>query len=124
MRPRAPRFSTVWELSLRVSPGKGCRVQDALLFVYGTLRRGHPHHDRLEGAPFSGACATVAGYAIRQVEGYPVLIPGSSAIPGELYWVGAGLLERLDVFEGPNYRRGSVELEDGRVVLAYLLADR
>jgi gamma-glutamylcyclotransferase (GGCT)/AIG2-like uncharacterized protein YtfP len=42
---------------------------------------------------------------------------------GELYPVDERLLAELDRFEGQDYERGPIELTDGRVVQAYLLAE-
>jgi gamma-glutamylcyclotransferase (GGCT)/AIG2-like uncharacterized protein YtfP len=99
-------------------------MQSALLFVYGSLRRGCSNHAELAGARFLCPCATTSAYALTTHAGYPALIPGASAVPGELYAVDEELLARLDAFEGPDYRRGAVALEDGRTVLAYLFAHR
>jgi gamma-glutamylcyclotransferase (GGCT)/AIG2-like uncharacterized protein YtfP len=95
----------------------------SLLFVYGTLRRGHANHDRLEGATLIGRVSTVSAYTVASFAGFPALVPGTTAVPGELYAVSDALLGRLDDFEGAAYRRGSIRLQDGREVLAYLLAD-
>ena len=95
-----------------------------LLFVYGTLRRGHSNHEWLEGAPFVGSCTTAPAYEVTHFENFPALVVGATSVPGELYAVDETLLARLDDFEGSNYRRALVELADGRVVDTYFLADR
>jgi gamma-glutamylcyclotransferase (GGCT)/AIG2-like uncharacterized protein YtfP len=99
-------------------------MNDELLFVYGTLRRGFANHEQLEGAEFVGPCVTAPAYAVESHAGYPVLVRGTAAVPGELYAVGEELLARLDAFEGADYRRGTVNLEGGRVALAYFFAHR
>jgi gamma-glutamylcyclotransferase (GGCT)/AIG2-like uncharacterized protein YtfP len=75
------------------------------VFVYGTLRRGGSNHFRMEGALFI-TTATVRGRLYR-VDWYPGLIPDASgdAIRGEVYQTSHDLLERLDAFEGTEYRR-------------------
>jgi gamma-glutamylcyclotransferase (GGCT)/AIG2-like uncharacterized protein YtfP len=75
------------------------------VFVYGTLRRGGSNHFRMDGAEFVAA-ATVRG-RLYGIDWYPGLVPDDAAeqISGEIYQVSAGLLESLDAFEGPEYRR-------------------
>lgn len=95
-----------------------------LLFVYGSLRRGGRHHGKLAGAVCLAACRTAPRYRLLKLHGYAALSPGGDkAIAGELYPVADRLLTELDRFEGEDYERGFVELDDGRVVQAYLLAE-
>jgi gamma-glutamylcyclotransferase (GGCT)/AIG2-like uncharacterized protein YtfP len=92
-----------------------------LLFVYGSLKKGFRHHGELRGAPFERFAQTRAGYSLVRVSDYPVLIPGGSErVSGELYRVSDALLEELDRFEGPTYRRTVVILDDASEALAYL----
>jgi gamma-glutamylaminecyclotransferase len=93
-----------------------------LLFVYGSLMRERVHHAELRGARFVGVARTVPAYAVVSVAGYPALVPGKDEVPGELFDVDARLLQRLDVFEGSAYRRGTVVLAGGELADAYLLA--
>lgn len=93
------------------------------LFVYGTLRRGFPNHGELAGATLVGAILTEARYALVEREGYPALVGGKDAIPGELYAVDAEHLARLDAFEGDGYVRRLVHLADGSTADAYWSAD-
>jgi len=95
-----------------------------LLFVYGTLMRRQRNHCYLDGAHFLGQVRTAAGYTLVLLGSFPALREdGISSIPGELYSVGSSILGRLDQLEGhPDfYRRGSVQLDDGRTVTSYLL---
>ncbi|HLV64474.1 MAG TPA: gamma-glutamylcyclotransferase family protein [Polyangiaceae bacterium] len=92
-----------------------------LLFVYGTLRRGFRHHGQLRGARFLGVVRTRPGYALVDFGPYPGLVEGARAIVGELYAVPSALVPALDAFEGDEYARGDVVLEDGRVAEAYLV---
>ena len=66
---------------------------------------------------------TAPSYRVVEVAGYPALVPGASAVPGEVYAVPGSLVPALDAFEGHRYRRGSVKLADGTVAEAYLLAE-
>jgi gamma-glutamylcyclotransferase (GGCT)/AIG2-like uncharacterized protein YtfP len=91
------------------------------LFVYGSLRRGEEHHDRLEGARFERE-ATVRGARLVIQGGYPALVlEGEGLVHGEVHRVSQRLLQTLDVFEEvpQRYARGSVILDDGSGAMAY-----
>lgn len=92
-----------------------------LLFVYGTLKRGHGNHHQLAGAGFVGE-ATMAGVDLHDLGPFPMAISGEGLARGELYRVDAGTLARLDRFEGvPRlYRRECRGLDDGRQAWIYL----
>jgi len=92
-----------------------------LLFVYGTLRRGFRHHGELRGARFLGSVRTQPTYALVDFGPYPGLVGGTRAIAGELYEVPGALMAALDAFEGDEYVRGNVVLEDGRIAEAYFV---
>lgn len=92
-----------------------------LLFVYGSLRRGGSNHRELRGAAFLGLARTRASYALVRIDEYPALVVGSESVAGELYAVDGALLDELDAFEGAAYTRARIELEDGRLALAYRL---
>ncbi len=83
------------------------------VFVYGTLRRGGSNHFRMAGAEFISV-GTVNG-RLYQIDWYPGLVPDESAgeVPGEVYQVSPGVLDELDRFEGPQYRRVRVEAACG-----------
>ncbi len=93
-----------------------------LLFVYGSLMRGGKHHAELADARFVGPAATERRCGVVRVAEYPALVPGNDVVPGELYEIDETSLLALDAFEGEMYRRDTVALDDGRVVLAYVLA--
>lgn len=87
---------------------------DALLFVYGSLRRGSGHAMSSwlsERAVWEGE-ASVEG-ALYRVSWYPALVPASGAgqVRGDLYRLPSSLLPELDAYEdiGPQaddeYRR-------------------
>jgi gamma-glutamylaminecyclotransferase len=92
------------------------------LFVYGTLMREGVNHAELRGARFLGVARTARVYAVLDVAGYPALVPGKDEVRGELFDVDEPLLQRLDLFEGCEYRRGKIVLAGGEVAEAYLLA--
>jgi gamma-glutamylcyclotransferase (GGCT)/AIG2-like uncharacterized protein YtfP len=91
------------------------------LFVYGSLMRSGKHHAELLGARFVGVARTGPCYGLREVDGYPALVPGTDEVPGELFEVDAALLPELDAFEGEAYRRDVIVLSDGARVQAYVL---
>jgi len=92
------------------------------LFVYGTLRRGQPNHALLGGAPLVGSVLTEPCFELIESAGYPALVPGTTAIEGEVYAVDPALLAQLDAFEGPGYVRALVRLADGTAAFSYLAA--
>lgn len=97
-------------------------VPGVRLFVYGSLRRGRSNHPELAGASFIRSLATAPRCALVERDGYPALVPGCSAVEGELYAVTYEHLARLDAFEGSGYVRAKVTLADGSAALAYWLA--
>jgi gamma-glutamylcyclotransferase (GGCT)/AIG2-like uncharacterized protein YtfP len=98
------------------------------LFVYGSLRRGGRHHDRMREAEFESIGATSPGYELLRYGDYPGLVPaeGAGVVRGEVYRVSEMLLKHLDEFEAcPDlYRREWVTLEDGSQAMAYLLSTK
>ena len=97
---------------------------DALLFVYGSLKRGMANHPQLQQAVWVG-CARLEGLALYDLGPYPMAIPCSepgSAIEGELYRVNAALLEQLDRFEGAPrlYQRKLHHGSRGEAVWVYV----
>lgn len=76
------------------------KTDDALVFVYGTLRSGASNAFRMEGGELVSA-ARVRG-RLYWIDWYPGLVPddGDDWVVGEVWRVSAGMLEALDVFEG------------------------
>ena len=75
----------------------------ALLFVYGTLKRGGSNHGWLEGQLFLGPARTAPGVTLYSLGEYPGLVADISdrdGVVGELWSVDAACLARLDAFEG------------------------
>jgi gamma-glutamylcyclotransferase (GGCT)/AIG2-like uncharacterized protein YtfP len=73
-----------------------------LLFVYGTLKAGQPHHPLLSDCRCLGP-ARIPGTLYALPEGYPAAVPeGAGTIEGELYalpeWAET-VLETLDDYE-------------------------
>lgn len=96
----------------------------ALVFVYGTLKRGQANHHLLKGGRWQGRAA-LAGLALYDLGPFPMAIANGDAtswLEGEVYAVGTELLDRLDRFEGvPRlYERQAHTLADGRTVWVYV----
>lgn len=96
-----------------------------LLFVYGTLKRGHSNHHCLEGAEF-----VMNDYAPGHLychdescRGVPVVIPEIGWVRGELYRISDATLKRCDHLEGhPNfYTRTTVQLRSGTDAFIYYM---
>lgn len=95
-------------------------MAETILFVYGTLRRGERAHGLVERSRALGTVRTAPRYDLMNLGPFPALASrGRTAVQGELYGVSEALIAHLDRYEGSDYRRGPVELEDGQVVEAY-----
>ena len=73
-----------------------------LVFVYGTLKRGHGNHRLLEASRFVGeAVSASACYAMHDCS-FPILVdePLGGRVMGELYAVDRRTLRSLDMLEG------------------------
>lgn len=94
----------------------------ALLFVYGSLKRGQPNHAELGAAEFVATARTVPRFQLRMIDGYPALVPGTRSVRGELYRIATAQLGALDEFEGAGYRRQAVAVDFGPTfeALAYV----
>lgn len=73
-----------------------------LVFVYGTLRKGHCNHHLLRDANCYGIGNTENCYAMYLKNGYPYITSSESRylIAGELYSVDDEIFASLDKFEG------------------------
>ena len=73
--------------------------QKRTVFVYGTLMSGEANHHYLENAKFISK-ATLKGYDMYDVGGYPAIVPGGNLIVGELYQVFLKDMSSIDMLEG------------------------
>ena len=82
-------------------------MSKTLLFVYGTLKRGHQSNHLLAGAEFVRAAQTMPVYRLYGVGWHPGLVidrANGLAVQGELWAVDDDTLARLDEYEGvPHY---------------------
>ena len=73
-----------------------------LLFVYGTLKRGHSNHGYLRGQQFLSMAMTQPRYRLHDLGGYPGMVLNERdgiSIHGEIWDVDAECLARLDELE-------------------------
>lgn len=86
----------------------------SIVFVYGTLKRGHVRHFALAGQRFLSEARTLPRYRMVNLGSYPAIVEsGSSPIIGELWEVDAACLALLDEIESvaqSEYRRRQIAL--------------
>jgi len=94
---------------------------DALVFVYGTLKRGERNHHWLQGARWVGE-VELPGVVLHDLGPFPMAVVGEGRACGELFEVDAATLARLDQLEGyPRlYDRQQLPLADGQRAWVYL----
>jgi gamma-glutamylaminecyclotransferase len=90
------------------------------LFVYGTLLRGQSNHHYLENSKFLGEDA-IANACLIDLGEYPMLIPGTDRVEGEVYQIDAVTLASLDELEECPivYYRELVTLLSDRATFVY-----
>jgi len=91
------------------------------VFIYGTLKRGFPNHDKpLLGRFYRGTCKSLDAYPLVVANKFfsPVLIDEKGNglnVYGELYNVSNEVLDKLDILEGVGkawgYYRISIEVK-------------
>jgi len=100
-------------------------AHDIALFVYGSLKLGFRHAERLAGAQRVGAALAAPFRLVRYGE-YPAMVAvAHGVVHGELAFVDRALLSALDEFEGcPTlYQRHTIRLVDGPAAQAYLISN-
>ena len=80
-------------------------TESELVFVYGTLRRGASNHGHMDGSSHISH-ANAKGH-LYQVDWYPGLVidPQGHEVAGEVYSVPSEMMDDLDQYEGPEYKR-------------------
>jgi gamma-glutamylaminecyclotransferase len=68
------------------------------LFVYGTLLCGQSNYHYLENSKFLGEDA-IANACLIDLGEYPMLVPGTERVEGEVYQIDAATLANLDELE-------------------------
>ena len=114
-----------------------------LVFVYGTLKRGHQRSHVLADQTFIGPATTVADYRMYDLGSYPGLIevaPGAGdQIQGEIYRIDPTCLRQIDQIEAVDqglYERREIRFDpplttlslplkplDGSIVAYFYLND-
>jgi gamma-glutamylcyclotransferase (GGCT)/AIG2-like uncharacterized protein YtfP len=85
----------------------------AILFFYGTLKRGHRNHRLIADQRFLGGATTEPRYRLYDLGPYPGLVRDDAAglaVAGELWEVSERCLGELDDFEGDTDGFGRGEL--------------
>ena len=78
------------------------------VFVYGTLQADQRAADML--ARFPREHATVGGFRLYSLRGYPFAVKAEGFLVGELVTIDRATLADLDHYEGGQYRRVSVRV--------------
>lgn len=82
------------------------------VFVYGSLKRGHPLHDYLRTVEFCGPAVTLnPEWELINLGAFPAMIHGTNRVAGELYMGYDELFEVLDRVE-QGYRRIRIPVVD------------
>lgn len=85
-------------------------MKKRLLFVYGTLKKGHRRQDMMQPARYLGTATTVPQFAIYHINGFPAMVPAgrltvdATKIYGELYEVAEEHLIEIDRYEGVAHK--------------------
>lgn len=97
--------------------GEAGSHDEILLFVYGTLQRGHRRSATMAGQRFLGPARTTCDYRLYDCGSYPGLVEtaeGGCEIEGELWEVDPArlaVLDRVENVAGNLYRRSRVRLQ-------------
>ena len=95
-----------------------------LLFVYGTLKKGHSNHRLIENASYIGEDKTRENYCMINLGHFPATLEREkmSSIKGEMYLANGDLLQTLDKFEGKWFYRKKVLFESGKSAYTYFIS--
>lgn len=99
-----------------------------IVFVYGTLKRGHRNHCILENAQYLGKAQTRPIYRLYKGLTFPMMIHSERGVrvKGEIYEVDEAMLSRLDHLEGTPwlYKRETIGLLNGCQVQGYIFQQK
>jgi len=90
-------------------------MSKAILFVYGSLKRGECNHALIADQRYLGPAMTAAKYRVVDLGQYPGLVKDERngvSIRGELFKVSECSIAELDDFEGSpeHYKREPIEV--------------
>ncbi|MGL4751080.1 MAG: gamma-glutamylcyclotransferase family protein [Aeromonadaceae bacterium] len=71
----------------------------ALVWVYGTLRRGESNHSLMRECAYLGQWWSPPNFYLIDLGEYPGIISGQQSVLGEIYVVDEPTLARLDLLE-------------------------
>ncbi|MDG6244265.1 MAG: gamma-glutamylcyclotransferase [Methanolobus sp.] len=108
------------------------------IFVYGTLKKGHPSNKLLKNSEYIGTARTAEKFTMFDFGNFPGVLKYaeekkdedglpqhmSTFIYGEVYNITAEILETLDRYEGDWYFREEVQLVSGIRALMYFIRNR
>lgn len=94
-------------------------MHNELVFVYGTLKRGHYNHGWLKGSLFVKNATTTNDYLLYNLGSFPGMIKSpkgkGKCVKGEIFKVTDSVLRDLDMLEGVDvdfYERVRISLLD------------
>ena len=94
-----------------------------MVFVYGTLMKGHGNHRSYLSKSDCLGKGEITGYALYAVSSFPGIVPeNGEKVKGEVYQVDRDTLKRLDCLEGEGslYLRKKVKVRvDDQIVQAW-----
>jgi gamma-glutamylaminecyclotransferase len=98
---------------------------NVILFVYGTLKKGHGRNVILAGQKFLREAKTTPNYALYDLGAFPAMVKDSKngvSVEGELWEIDPDFVSYLDMVEGsPHfYKLEKIELNSGEIVHSYL----
>src|SRR5258707_693683 len=89
-------------LTIRTIPGRSS-MSKTILFLYGTLKRGHKNHHFLAGQEFLGEAITMPLYRLYGIDWHPGMVLDTEKgleVKGELWAVDEAALAAMDEYEG------------------------
>lgn len=95
-------------------------MNNHLVFVYGSLKKGFGNHRLLAESQMVDNHVTEPKFSMYSLGAFPCVVPrGDTAIHGELYAVDDETLRRLDALEGvPNfYQRHTINTMYGDAIM-------
>jgi gamma-glutamylcyclotransferase (GGCT)/AIG2-like uncharacterized protein YtfP len=85
-----------------------------LLFVYGSIKKGHKHHGMLRGSSCLGKVSTEPNYLLYDTGPYPGMIAVKDgegrSIEGELYLVSSETLKMMDTTIPYTFKKQEIKL--------------
>jgi|LSQX01.1.fsa_nt_gb gamma-glutamylcyclotransferase (GGCT)/AIG2-like uncharacterized protein YtfP len=95
-------YSKGWNiesLSLKSDDISNNSEKEAILFIYGSLKRDFTNYRFMTDAVYLGP-GVIKGYDMYSLRYYPVIVEGKGEVYGELYKVSREKLEAIDALEG------------------------